>query len=174
MILHQRGLAKSRSRPRSHVRGRSKADKRRRQPDLGDRRSSTRRKADPIVVTPPVTIPRPTVASIFQGGAEDLSSSCPTSQEPAQTVPQIFQSAGALQPMGGPAQVYSTTWDRVQVSRILQGIHDRKVSEEGEWLYKHLHHKMIQPKEANILHHLFTGRPFSLDQIVREPQLPPR
>ena len=46
------------SRPQSQraVRGRSKADKRRRHPDSGDRRS-TRHKADPIVVTPPVTIP---------------------------------------------------------------------------------------------------------------------
>ena len=94
---------KSRSRPRSHVRGRSKADKRR-HPDSGDRRPSRRRKVEPIVVTPEVTIPRPTVASIFQGGAEDLSSSCPTSQEPVQTVPQIFQAAGAALSMGGSMQ----------------------------------------------------------------------
>ena len=96
----------SRSRPRSQrgVRGRSKADKRRRHPDSGDRRSTTRHKADPIMVTPPVTIPKPTVASIFLSGAEDLSSSCPTSQEPAQTVPQIFQSAGAALTTSGSAQ----------------------------------------------------------------------
>ena len=74
--ISPRETRKSRSRPRSHVRGRSKADKRR-HPDSGDRRSSRRRKADPIVVTPAVTIARPTVASIFIGGAEDLSSSCP-------------------------------------------------------------------------------------------------
>ena len=50
---------KSRSRPQSHVRGRSKADKRR-HPDSGDRRPSRRQKGDPIVVTSAVTIPRPT------------------------------------------------------------------------------------------------------------------
>ena len=71
----------SRSRPRPHVRGRSKSDKRR-HPDSGDRRPSRRRKGDPIVVMPQVTIPPPSVASIFQGGDEDLTSSCPTSQEP--------------------------------------------------------------------------------------------
>ena len=94
---------KSRSRPRSHIRGRSKADKRR-HPDSGDRRPSRRRKGEPIVVSPVVTIPKPTVASIFQGGAEDLSSSCPTSQEPVQSVPQIFQAAGAALSMGGSVQ----------------------------------------------------------------------
>ena len=95
----------SRSRPRSQraVRGRSKADKRRRHPDTGDRRSVTRQKPDPITVLPPVTIPKPTVASLFLGGAEDLSSSCPTSQEPAQTVPQMFQSAGAALSTSGSA-----------------------------------------------------------------------
>ena len=91
---------KSRSKPRPHVRGRSKAEKRR-HPDSGDRRQSRRRKGEPIMVTPEVTIPRPTVASIFQSGAEDLSSSCPTSQKPAQPVPQIFQAAGAALSMGG-------------------------------------------------------------------------
>ena len=106
-----RETRKSRSRPRSHVRGRSKADKRR-HPDSGDRRPSRRRKGDPIVVTPAVTIPRPTVASIFQGGAEDLSSSCPTSQEPVQTVSQIFQSAGAALSMGGrTCAIYSIAWN---------------------------------------------------------------
>ena len=94
---------KSRSRPRPHVRGRSKADKRR-HPDSGDRRPSRRRKGDPIMVTPEVTIPKPTMAAIFQAGAEDLSSSCPTSQEPAQSVSQIFQTAGAALPIGVPIQ----------------------------------------------------------------------
>ena len=51
-----RETRKSRSRPRSHVRGRSKVDKRR-HPDAGDRRPSRRRKGDPIVVPPAVTIP---------------------------------------------------------------------------------------------------------------------
>ena len=90
----------SRSRPRPHVRGRSKSDKRR-HPDSGDRRPSRRRKGDPIVVMPQVTIPPPTVASIFQGGDEDLTSSCPTSQEPVVSVPFLFQTAGANLPLGG-------------------------------------------------------------------------
>ena len=93
----------SRSRPRPHVRGRSKADKRR-HPDSGDRRPSRRRKGDPIMVMPQVTIPPPTVASMFQGGVEDLSSSCPTSQEPAVSVPFLFQTAGANLPLGGSPQ----------------------------------------------------------------------
>ena len=50
------------------------------------------------------TIPPPTVASIFQGGVEDLSSSCPTSQEPAVSVPYLFQTAGANLPLGGSPQ----------------------------------------------------------------------
>ena len=95
------GRRKSRSRPRS-IRGRSKRD--RRHPDSGDRRPSRRRKGEPIVVTPEVTIPRPTMAAIFQAGAEDLSSSCPTSQEPIQSVPHLFQMAGATLPMGGSPQ----------------------------------------------------------------------
>ena len=86
-------------RPRPHVRGRSKVDKRR-HPDSGDRRPSRRRKGDPIVVMPQVTIPPPSVASMFQGGVEDLSSSCPTSQEPAVSVPFLFH-AGANLPLGG-------------------------------------------------------------------------
>ena len=90
----------SRSRPRPHVRGRSQSDKRR-HPDSGDRRPSRRRKGDPIVVMPKVTIPQPTVASMFQGGDEDLTSSCPTSQEPALSVPYLFQTAGANLPLGG-------------------------------------------------------------------------
>ena len=94
----------SRSRPRPHVRGRSKSDKRR-HPDSGDRRPSRRRKGDPIVVMPQVTIPPPTVASIFQGGDEDLTSSCPTSQEPVVSVPSLFQTAGANLPLGGLPQV---------------------------------------------------------------------
>ena len=93
----------SRSRPRPHVRGRSKSDKRR-HPDSGDRRPSRRRKGDPILVMPQVTIPPPTVASIFQGGDEDLTSSCPTSQEPAVSVPSLFQNAGANLPLGGSPQ----------------------------------------------------------------------
>ena len=93
----------SRSRPRPHVRGRSKSDKRR-HPDSGDRRPSRRRKGDPIVVMPQVTIPPPTVAAIFQGGDEDLTSSCPTSQEPAVSVPYLFQMAGANLPLGGSPQ----------------------------------------------------------------------
>ena len=93
----------SRSRPRPHVRGRSKADKRR-HPDSGDRRPSRRRKGDPIMIMPQVTIPPPSVASIFQGGVEDLSSSCPTSQEPAVSVPFLLQTAGANLPLGGSPQ----------------------------------------------------------------------
>ena len=104
----------SRSRPRSHVRGRSKADKRR-HPDSGDRRSSRRRKGDPIMVMPKVTIPPPTVASMVQGGDEDLTSSCPTSQEPALSVPYLFQTAGANLPLGGSPQAtppHSTITDQ--------------------------------------------------------------
>ena len=56
------------------------------------------------MVTPEVTIPRPTMASIVQAGPEDLSSSCPTSQEPIQSVPHLFQMAGATLPMGGSPQ----------------------------------------------------------------------
>ena len=93
----------SRSRPRPHVRGRSKSDKRR-HPDSGDRRPSRRRKGDPIVVMPQVTIPPPTVAAIFQGRDEDLTSSCPTSQEPVVSVPFLFQTAGANLPLGGSPQ----------------------------------------------------------------------
>ena len=43
------------------------------------------------------------MASLLLGGPEDLSSSCPTSQEPAQTVPQMFQSSGAALQAGGSA-----------------------------------------------------------------------
>ena len=93
----------SRSRPRPHVRGRSKSDKRR-HPDSGDRRPSRRRKGDPIMVMPQVIIPPPSVASIFQGGDEDLTSSCPTSQEPVVSVPSLFQTAGANLPLGGLPQ----------------------------------------------------------------------
>ena len=48
-------------------------------------------RGEPIMVMPEVTIPRPTVASIFQSGAEDLSSSCPTSQEPVQTKGKLLR-----------------------------------------------------------------------------------
>ena len=47
-----------------------------------------------------------------------------------------------------------------------QGIHDRKVSEEGEWLYKHLHHKMVHRK-AKLLYLFLQEDHFSLDQVVR-------
>ena len=90
----------SRSRPRPHVRGRSKSDKRR-HPDSGDRRPSRRRKGDPVMVMPQVIIPPPSVASMFQGVDEDLTSSCPTSQEPVLSVPSLFQTAGANLPLGG-------------------------------------------------------------------------
>ena len=53
----------------------------------------------------------------------------------------------------------------LQVKWILQEIHDRKVSEEGEWLYKHLQHKMIRRK-AKFLY-LLQEDPFSLDQTAR-------
>ena len=119
----------SRSRPRSHVRGRSKADKRR-HPDSGDRRPSRRRKGEPVVVMPKVTIPPPTVASIFQAGAEDLTSSCPTSQEPAQPVPQLFQAAGEALSIGGSIQ--ATPPRGIAMDQTLQGIQDHKVREEGE------------------------------------------
>ena len=94
----------SRSRPRPHVRGRSKSDKRR-HPDSGDRRPSRRRKGEPIMVMPQVTIPPPTVAALFQGRDEELTSSCPTSQEPVVSVPSLFQTAGANLPLGGTPQV---------------------------------------------------------------------
>ena len=93
----------SRSRPRPHVRGRSKSDKRR-HPDSGDRRPSRRRKGDPVMVMPQVIIPPPSVASIFQGGDEELTSSGPTSQEPVVSVPSLFQTAGANLPLGGLPQ----------------------------------------------------------------------
>ena len=94
----------SRSRPRPHVRGRSKSDKRR-HPDSGDRRPSRRRKGEPIMVMPQVTIPPPTVAALFQGRDEELTSSCSTSQEPVVSVPSLFQTAGANLPLGGTPQV---------------------------------------------------------------------
>ena len=93
----------SRFGPRPHVRGRSKSDKRR-HPGSGDRRPSRRRKGDPIVVVPQVIIPPPTVASLFQGRDEELTSSCPTSQEPVVSVPSLFQTAGANLPLGGSPQ----------------------------------------------------------------------
>ena len=93
----------SRSRPRPNVRGRSKSDKRR-HPDSGDRRSSRRRKGDPVMVMPQVIIPPPSVASIFQGVDEELTSSVPTSQEPVLSVPSLFQTAGANLPLGGSPQ----------------------------------------------------------------------
>ena len=161
------GVRKSRSRPRSHVRGRSKADKRRRQPDSGDRRSSTRRKADPIVVTPPVTIPRPTVASIFQGGAEDLSSSCPTPQEPAQTVPQIFQSAGAALHTGGLAP--NTPQPGVRATPSDPPQDPRSQSERRRVVIR-------TPQEDSPQGRIpapFTGRAYQLRSSSAEPQLPP-
>ena len=90
--LPSREPSRRRHPSRRLVRGRSRRDKRR-HPDQGDRESATRQRFDPVTVQPAVTIPRPTVASLFVGGADDLSSSCPTSQEPSQamTVPQVFQ-----------------------------------------------------------------------------------
>ena len=43
------------------------------------------------------------MASLFLGGADDLSSSCPTSQEPTHTVsvPQVFQTAEAALQFSG-------------------------------------------------------------------------
>ena len=147
----------SRSRPRSErsVRGRSKADKRRRQPDSGDRRASTRRKGDPIVVTPAVTTPKPTVASIFQGGAEDLSSSCPTSQEPVQTVPQIFQAAGAA--------LSSIQGDPPRDPRS-QSEHRRRVSIQTPPIQDEVPEGQIPVP--------FSGRPLQPRSMSAEPQLP--
>ena len=161
----------SRSRPRSQtvVRGRSKADKRRRHPDTGDRRSVTRHKADPIMVMPPVTIPRPTVASIFLSGAEDLSSSCPTSQEPAQTVPQVFQSAGAALSTSGSAH---TTPQRGIVAGQSDPPRDPRSQSERRRV------SIQTPTQQNVTEGgqhpgMFTGRPFQLRSISAEPQLPP-
>ena len=56
------------------------------------------------MVVPQVTIPPPSVASIFQGRDEELTSSCPTSQEPVVSVPSLFQTAGANLPLGGVLQ----------------------------------------------------------------------
>ena len=158
---------KSRSRPRSHVRGRSKADKRR-HPDSGDRRPSRRQKGDPIVVTPPVTIPRPTVASIFQGGADDLSSSCPTSQEPAQTVPQIFQAAGAALSMGG---VPATPLRGMTTS---QGDPPRDPRSQSERRRRVSIQTPPSQDEAPVgTHAPFTGRAFQLRSTSAESHLPP-
>ena len=120
----------SRSRPRPHVRGRSKSDKRR-HPDSGDRRPSRRRKGDPIVVMPQVTIPPPTVAAIFPGGDEDLTSSCPTSQEPAVSVPYLFQMAGAKIYLWVDRHKLLHHLALLRVSRVCQEIQDRRVR-EGE------------------------------------------
>ena len=162
----------SRSRPRSQraVRGRSKADKRRQHPDSGDRRSSTRRKADPIEVTPAVTIPKPTVASIFLGGAEDLSSSCPTSQEPAQTVPQIFQSAGAALHMGGSAQA---TPQRGMAAGQVDPPRDPRSQSERRRRVSIQTPPQQGTTEEGQNPGLFTGRPFQLRSNSAEPQLPP-
>ena len=160
---------KSRSRPRSHVRGRSKADKRR-HPDSGDRRPSRRRKGDPILVSPEVTIPRPTVASIFQSGAEDLSSSCPTSQEPAQPVPQLFQAAGAALAMGGsiPATpLRGMTRDPTDPPRD-----PRSQSERRRRVSIQTPPSQDEPPQGQAPAH-FTGRPFQLRSTSAEPQLPP-
>ena len=134
---------KSRSRPRS-IRGRSKRD--RRHPDSGDRRPSRRRKGEPIVVTPEVTIPRPTMAAIFQAGAEDLSSSCPTSQEPTQSVPHLFQMGQHCLWVGRHKLFHHVVTPLI--SRALQGIQDHKVK-EGGLAYKllqqmHRRHRITQ------------------------------
>ena len=163
---------KSRSRPRSHVRGRSKADKRR-HPDSGDRRPSRRRKAEPIMVTPKVTIPRPTVASLFQGGAEDLSSSCPTSQEPAQSVPQMFQAAGAAlytEPMQVTPQ-RGMTRDQTDPPRD-----PRSQSERRRRVSIQSPPSRDDPPEGQVpvgqISAPFSGRPFQLRSTSAEPQLP--
>ena len=86
------------------------------------------------MVMPQVIIPPPSVASIFQGGDEDLTSSCPTSQEPVVSVPSLFQTAGANLPLGGlpqpnPPRHHLPVW---QDNRVLQGIQDPRVKEEEE------------------------------------------
>ena len=164
-----RETRKSRSRPWSHVRGRSKADKRR-HPDSGDRRPSRRRKGDPIVVTPPVTIPRPTVASIFQGGAKDLSSACPTSQEPAQTVSQIFQSAGAALSTGGPVQ--STPLRGTATGQSDPPRDPRSQSERRGRVSIQTPPSQDDTPQGQIPAP-FTGRAFQLRSNSAEPQLPP-
>ena len=159
----------SRSRPRSQraVRGRSKADKRRRHPDSGDHRSVTRPRQDPMTVMPAVTIPRPTVASIFLQGAEDLSSSCLTSQEPAQTVPQIVQSAGAGLPNTGMAN--PSPQRGIAIAQSGPPRDPRSQSERRR--------VVIETPQENTIGEsqqpgMFAGRPFQLRSNSAEPQLP--
>ena len=157
---------KSRSRPRS-VRGRSKRD--RRHPDSGDRRPSRRRKGEPTVVVPEVTIPKPTMAAIFQAGAEDLSSSCPTSQEPTQSVPHLFQMAGATLPMGGPPQAippHDNTTDQSGPPRD-----PRSQSERRRRVSIQTPPALDNPSEAQIPVP-FAGRPLLPRSASAEPQLP--
>ena len=94
--------SRSRHSSRRKVRGRSKGEKRRHL-DTRERSLGMRQRSLPVTVRPPVVVPKPTVASLFTGGPDELSSSCPTSQEPSQpmSVPQLFQAAGdAIQGSG--------------------------------------------------------------------------
>ena len=129
----------------------------------------TRQKPDPITVLPPVTIPRPTVASIFLGGAEDLSSSCPTSQEPVQTVPQLFQSAGAALHASG--SVYPSPQRGIVAGQSGPPRDPRSQSERRVII-----ETPPQGNTAEESQHpeMFTGRPFQLrPSSVEPPQLPP-
>ena len=158
---------KSRSRPWS-VRGRSKRD--RRHPDSGDRRPSRRRKGKPIVVVPEVIIPRPTVASLFQGGVEELSSSCPTSQEPVQSVPYLFQTAGTTLSVGGwpqapPPRGITTDQPGPPRDPRSQSVRRRRVSIQTP-------PATDDPPEAQIPVP-FAGRPLPPRSASAEPQLPP-
>ena len=159
---------KSRSRPRS-VRGRSKRD--RRHPDAGDRRPSRRRKGEPTgtVVVPEVTIPRPTMAAIFQAGAEDLSSSCPTSQEPAPSVPYLFQMAGATLPMGGSPQPIPPSDNTTDQSGPPRD--PRSQSERRRRVSIQTPPALDNPSEAQIPVP-FGGRPFLPRSASAEPQRP--
>ena len=103
-------------------------------------------------------------------GAEDLSSSCPTSQEPAQTVPQIFQSAGAAIASRGTAQ--ATPQHGIITGQSDPPRDPRSQSERRRRV-------VIQtpsPQDGTPQGQIpapFTGRSFQLRSSSAEPQLPP-
>ena len=114
-------------------RGRSMRSDKRRRSDQGERGAATRQRFDPVTVQPPITIPRPTVASLFTGGADELSSSCPTAQEPSHpvTIPQVFQTAGAAMQLSGsmyPSQVQRRAQNATDPPRDPRAQSERRVN----------------------------------------------
>ena len=111
-----------------------------------------------------------TMASIFQAGPEDRSSSCPTSQEPVQSVPHLFQMAGAALSMIGSPQAIpprGITTDQSGSPRD-----PRSQSERRRRVSIQTPPAPDDPPEAQIPVP-FGGRPFLPRSASAEPQLPP-